>query len=165
MPQDQAVERLISSVEGLLDRIEICDLLSRYASVVDGKAYDALVEIFTPDATAYYRYRPERENRRLVGRGEIIAFLADALVDAGATQHLLANHRISIVGDTATSQCVGRVMHFSAADPTVTYESFCRYDDTLRRTDAGWRISSRVHRLVSTLGDPDQVLRLRRTVE
>ena len=132
-------------LQEISDRLEITDLMVRYAHAVDTRAWDTFDQIFTPDAVIDYT---------VFGgpRGtvdEIVTYLGSVLPAFPAFQHLIANPLLDIDGDTAT----GRTMCFNPmgvaraeGDPGEPRMFFCGlwYLDRFVRTEAGWRISERV---------------------
>ena len=133
------------SQQELSDRFEIQDLVFHYADLIDSKQIETLrADVFTEDAHIDYS----------VFGGSVgdvdttIEFLKSALTAElfPNTQHLNANVQVSLEGDTAR----GRVMCFNPQEmsmPDGTSQTFFLglwYVDEYRRTEGGWRISSRV---------------------
>ncbi len=133
------------SQQEISDRLEIQDLLYLYSELIDTRCFGPMRErVFTPDAFIDYSAFGGS-----VGDLETtIAFLQSALAPGifPNYQHLVANVRIALDGDTAT----GRVMCFNpmeAAAPdggTHTFMLGLWYVDEYRRTEQGWRICRRV---------------------
>ena len=125
----------------LADRLAITDVLTAYASAIDTRDFAAVRACFTADATLDYTS---------VGgpRGsveEVVGWLERMLTPILLTQHLLTNHRITLGGDTARAevQLVNPFVAGSADEPTVLLFGG-RYEDRLRRTADGWRITEQV---------------------
>lgn len=123
------------------DRMAIQQLLVDYATAIDGRRFDDLDRIFTPDAYIDYRAMGGVDGRY----PEVKAWLAQVLPNFPAYYHLLGNFDIRITGDTAR----GRTMCFNP----MQFDSgpggqvlFCAlwYDDEFIRTDHGWRMTRRV---------------------
>ena len=121
------------------DRIEIQDLLTRYATAIDTQQYDLLDDVFTEDADCDYE---------VVGgfRGDRAAFkawLAEVMGFFEFHMHYMSNSTVELDGDAATAvtylynPCV-----LKGGDGTVLTEGG-RYHDALRRTPDGWRITAR----------------------
>jgi 3-phenylpropionate/cinnamic acid dioxygenase small subunit len=128
---------MINGVEALLDRAAIQDVLLRYARGVDRRDLALVASCFTPDA-AY---------EGTLAHGTI----ADALARLGqtfghyaATTHLVGNQLIELDGDQARSETYTIAYHRIAGEPLRDRTVAVRYDDSLVRTAAGWRISRRV---------------------
>ena len=131
------------SHQELSDRFEIQDLVFHYAELIDGKQFEQLREVFTPDVHVDYS---------AFGGGvgnleQTLAFLHAAVTTElfPNTQHLNANIQVSLAGDSAT----GRVMCFNPmqmALPDGSSQTFFLglwYQDEYRRTPGVWRISRR----------------------
>jgi hypothetical protein len=139
--------------EHVADRIAIDDLLTRYTMAVDGGEWDQLDTVFTPDAVIDYTsaggVRGTRE--------EIKAWLAEALAPFPVRQHLIANKRVELDGDTATVRAyfynpmmiAGRD-GTSHATPGGGY-----YNHRLVRTAEGWRSVELIEEEVWRTGLPD----------
>ena len=119
------------------DRLAIDDLLTRYAVAIDRKQWDALDDIFTPDATLDYTSAGGIRGRF----PEVKRWLEEVLTPFEVTQHFVVNRLIEVRGDEA-----GARSYFF--NPMGSRGSFFYvggyYADHLRRTPAGWRIVERV---------------------
>lgn len=121
-------------LQELSDRLEITDLLTRYARAVDRKDWDLYQEVFTPDAAIDYS-----SAGGITGDTAAQAkWLAEALAQFPATQHMVANVAISFIdADTASVEAMFHnpmVMPDKSAWVTGGW-----YHHEVRRTDAGWR--------------------------
>jgi hypothetical protein len=127
------------AVRQLLDRQEIAELCARYTAALDTVDWAMLRSCFA-DEPAFVH-----PGGRLDGWDEILARTSAALTPLTRTQHLLGNIVVSVHGDQATSSCYFHAQHVRTGTPGgELYVIAGRYDDTLRRTDAGWRIVERV---------------------
>jgi 3-phenylpropionate/cinnamic acid dioxygenase small subunit len=134
------------SSEELADRLAINDLLVRYAWAIDTKDWDALDDVFTPDAHIDYT-----ATGGIAGTlAEIKPWLAQSLAAFPATQHLLANSQVTIDGDTATARtAVYNPMGAATREgPLHFFFMGGIYADRLVRAPSGWRIKERVEHLV-----------------
>ena len=145
------------SLQEISDRMEITDLVHRYAQIIDSKDFDLLrEEVFCEDAfidySAFGGSTGDLEST--------IAFLHKAMQIFPNTQHLNANIQIQVEGDRAT----GRVMCFNTQEMKLPEREehifFCGlwYVDEYRRTDKGWRIVRRVEEK-STVFNPPEFLK------
>ena len=142
------------SLQEISDRLEIQDLLYRYAELIDGKRFQELRdEVFHADAHVDY----SAFGGSVGNREETIAFLAKAMPLFPHTQHLNANVQIRVDGDTAT----GRVMCLNPQEMnlpgggTQVFLLGLWYVDEYRRTDAGWRIYRRCEEKSWVFNTPD----------
>jgi hypothetical protein len=126
------------SIQEMSDRLEIADLLARYSAAIDGRAWDDLDALFTPDAVIDYT-----EMGGIRGNlAEQKDFLASVMPGFAGFQHLTATSTFDIDGDVA------RVRTICFNPMVVTDEQqvlFCGlwYRDVLVRTPDGWRIRER----------------------
>jgi len=130
------------SLQEISDRMEITDLVHRYAEIIDTKQFDLLrEEIFCADAFIDYSAFGGSS-------GDVeatIAFLEKAFQLFPNTQHLNANVQIRLDGDRAT----GRVMCLNPQEMKLPdrpeHIFFCGlwYHDEYLRTERGWRIARR----------------------
>ena len=93
---------MISSVEYLLDRLQIVDTMTAYCTAVDRKDWSKLETIFDDDAKIDYT-----ATGGIAGdRGEAIAFLKEAMSLFSVTQHMVGNFEVSIVEGEANVRCI-----------------------------------------------------------
>ena len=130
------------SIQEISDRLEIQELLASYSYAIDTRDWDALDEVFTPDAFI--------DDSAMGGSSgslqETKDFLANALGMFSMFQHMVATTKLHIDGDTAHSRTICHnpmVIDQGDGDPHVF---FCGlwYRDQFVRTPAGWRIKERV---------------------
>jgi SnoaL-like domain len=116
----------------------IVDLTIKYCWTIDTHEFETLREIFLPDATALLG--DERN-----GIDSIITRIHDALTPLDASQHIVANHQVTVDGDRATARCYFQAQHVRrSAQGSPNYIVAGRYQDQLVRTTDGWRIERRV---------------------
>jgi hypothetical protein len=128
-------------VRSLADRIEIDDVLTRYATAIDSRRWDLLDDVFTPDATVDYRAAGGIEGTY----AEFKAWVAEVLPMFEQTQHLVVNREVIVRDDEAVS-------HAQFINPnrlTIKGETWLftcggAYHDRFVRTADGWRIARRV---------------------
>ena len=128
--------------QDVADRIEIDDLLTRYATAVDTRDWDLYQTVFTADAVIDYTSSGGIRG----GLAEVTAWLSDALSIFSMSQHMVTNRDIRMTGDTATSHSyfynpMGRTKRDGTLDLMFVGGY---YRDELRRTGAGWRITERI---------------------
>ena len=131
----------------LVDRLEIDDLLVRYATVIDGRRWDQLGTVFSDDALLDYRSAGGI-------RGpfpEVTAWLASVLPLFTWTQHLVVNRAVDL--EPGADAAASRSSFHNANGAVVDGEPWLfvvggAYHDRLERTPAGWRI---VHRVEETI--------------
>jgi ketosteroid isomerase-like protein len=131
----------VLDIQEISDRIEIQDLLARYAHAIDGRDWDALDRIFTPDAHIDYSAMGGAAG----GVEEIKDFLAQAMPMFESFQHLVGWSVVDIDGDAASARtiCHNPMVLHGGEDPHLLVCGLW-YRDKLVRTPAGWRIAERV---------------------
>ena len=128
----ESLERRIARLES---RAEIAELLARYAFLIDDHEFDALGELFTPDA------RFGSPGSTHVGREAIVANYR-ALGDLyPITLHEARGYVLDFLDDTRAR---GQVLVFSEqASARHTVITSFRYSDEYVRLDGRWRFASR----------------------
>lgn len=102
------------SLQTLLDRMSIIDLVTRYAVAIDLKRWDDFASCFA-----------EQLELKLISTGCWISISREKLIDIvsrtfvqyDAAQHISANHQVAVTGDRATCISTLNVTHFIAKDP------------------------------------------------
>ncbi len=121
-------------VQQLQDKLEIHELLARYARGVDTKDWELWKAVFTPDATLDY----SSAGIPIGSRDEIAALFEGAFVAVPMTQHFISNIEVDLDGDRATA----RAMFFNPMQlPGMDDQSYCGgyYTHELVRTPTGWK--------------------------
>jgi hypothetical protein len=126
------------SMQEISDRFEIQDLLVRYCYAIDTQDWDALDNVFTPDAFIDYSVFGGSSGDLETTK----EFLGSSMPMLKSFQHMIAGSQIAIDGDTAE----GKTMCHNPMVMDGGQLMFCGlwYRDRFVRTDAGWRIRERV---------------------
>jgi len=130
------------TLQEIADRIEIDDLLTRYATALDTKDWDLYASCFTPDASIDYS-----SSGGIKGKlPEVKAWLVQIMPTFPMTQHLVANRVILVQGDAATcrSYLFNPMGLPDDANGLVLFFEGGYYSDKLIRTPEGWRICERI---------------------
>lgn len=135
------------TLEQVSAKLEIHDLLFRYAELIDAKAFDQLNEVFTDDAFIDYTALGGEKG----SLHETIDFLQRSLTDAFPShQHLNANCQIALTTEDDIAQATGRIMCFNpmemAAKEGRAKLMMCGlwYLDDYVKVDGIWKIQRRV---------------------
>ena len=137
-------------LQALADRLDIEDVLTRYAWALDSKHFDELDDVFTPDAHIDYT-----SSGGVAGAyPDVKAWLAKVLPHFPAYQHLVTNKQITITGDQATSRSefYNPMIMAKPDDTTSIFFVGGEYHDQLVRTPDGWRITNRLEKSIWTDG-------------
>ncbi len=121
-------------LQALHDKIEIQELLARYARGVDSKDWELWKSVFTPDATVDY----SSAGAAVGSRDEVAAWLEQALRVVPMTQHFISNVEVDLDGDRAKV----RAMFYNPMQlPGMADLSYCGgyYHHDVVRTPGGWK--------------------------
>lgn len=131
------------TLQQISDRIEIDDLLTRYATGVDRRDWDLWETCFTPDAFIDYSAFGGIKG----GVAEVREWLDKTLGQFPMSQHMVINREVSVEGDRATCRSgFFNPMTFPAGEGRDSPLSLDGgyYCDELIRTPDGWKIVRRV---------------------
>jgi 3-phenylpropionate/cinnamic acid dioxygenase small subunit len=129
------------ALQDIADRIEIDDLLTRYATAVDTKDWELYATCFTPDALIDYTSAGGIKGTL----AEVRAWLAQIMPTFPMTQHVVCNRAVAVTGDTATSRsCFFNPMGLPEDAELLLFFEGGYYNDKLVRTPGGWRIAERI---------------------
>jgi 3-phenylpropionate/cinnamic acid dioxygenase small subunit len=120
--------------QAVQDKLEIHELLARYARGVDTKDWELWKSVFTRDAHVDY----SSAGAPVGPPHELAAWLERGLEVVPMTQHLISNIEVDLDGDKAKV----RAMFFNPLQlPGMAEMSFCGgyYHHDMVRTDEGWK--------------------------
>jgi hypothetical protein len=140
--------RAVTDVQRLLlDRLEIDDLLVRYATAIDERRWDGLDSVFTDDAVLDYRSAGGIRG----SLDEVRDWLSSVLPIFAWTQHLIVNRVVDLCpgADTATARSAFHNPNGAEIDgkPWLFVVGGV-YHDRMVHTDSGWRICHRVEETI-----------------
>jgi hypothetical protein len=130
------------TLQRLVDRQDISDLLVRYWELLDGREVDRLGrEYFTEDAIDEYDAAPM--SFRAEGWDQIRAFLTTGLRSIDRYVHDVNNVAVDVRGDEATAKSHSTAWTWLAGpgdpDRPADLVTVGHVEDHLRRTPQGWR--------------------------
>ena len=130
------------TLQQISDRLEIEQLIVDYANAIDRRDFDALDQVFTPDAYIDYRAMGGIDGQYPA----VKAWLKPALDKFPGYSHLVGNITTKINGDAATARtlCFNPMTVPLGDDKTQVMFLGLWYADKLIRTPAGWRMTERV---------------------
>jgi ketosteroid isomerase-like protein len=124
------------AIRVLQDRVEITDVLYRYASTIDRFDLDGLRSVLADDLWAQYG-----NAEPIVGGDAVAAWIREAIAGVVWQHHLLSVYHVEVDGDRA-SALVYHTSHQAFEDSPDTAKLLVgRYHNELRREGDGWRIS------------------------
>src|SRR5918995_912614 len=124
------------AIRALQDRMDITDVLYRYASTIDRFDLDGLRNVLADDLWAQYG------NAEPVEGGDAVAsWIGEAIATVVWQHHLLSVYHVEVDGDRARA-LVYHTSHQVFDDAPETAKLLVgRYHNELRREPDGWRIS------------------------
>lgn len=129
------------SLQEISDRIEIQDLMVAYSHAIDTRDWDALDEVFTPDALIDYSAMGGSRG----GLEETKEFLRKAMARFAGFQHMVATSKVDLDGDSAEGRTIcHNPMVLEREGTEHVFVCGLWYVDELVRTAEGWRIAKRV---------------------
>jgi ketosteroid isomerase-like protein len=123
-------------IRALQDRIDITDVLYRYASTIDRFDLDGLRSVLANDVWAQYG------NAEPISGGDAVAgWIGEAIANVVWQHHLLSVYHVDVDGDRASALVYHTSHQVFEADPDTAKLLVGRYHNELRREGDGWRIS------------------------
>lgn len=128
------------SVQYLLDRAAITDVVNRYGIAIDRRDWALLRGCFADDIEADFRGFGAREV--VTGADQWVEAVRATIDGLESSQHTITNHMIEIDGDRATCTAYIRALHHlpnPRGDSLYTIGGY--YTEALVRTADGWKIA------------------------
>ncbi|WP_280235879.1 nuclear transport factor 2 family protein [Nocardia cyriacigeorgica] len=124
----------MSTPASTTDRIEIADLFTRFAHLLDERRWDDASTVFADDVKV--------DSPRIQVRGidKVVDYMRGAEVDGEHSQHTTTDLLATINGDQAAAEANSLVFYYRDGQPphqTAGLRQTC----TAVRTSAGWRLS------------------------
>ncbi|MCY3633772.1 MAG: nuclear transport factor 2 family protein [bacterium] len=140
----------VDRMQDLLDRDAIRHIQIRYSWSLDNHRWEALGEIFLPDAVADFR------GEVFEGLEAIVAKCASSLEPLDGAQHMNGSHWAQVNGDEAIAGCYFIATKYIADTPGGNTHSIGgKYIDQMVRTPDGWRIAHRLLEPTFIDGNPE----------
>jgi 3-phenylpropionate/cinnamic acid dioxygenase small subunit len=140
--------------------VAICNLLYRYAELMDGGDFVAVAELFR-----HARVVLDPANDVSVDADGILKMWTDSVIrypnGTPRTKHVTTNPIVEVDDDAGTATCRSYYTVFQQTD-TLSLQPIIagRYHDRFERVDGSWRFSERDYSLVDLVGDLSQHLRM-----
>jgi ketosteroid isomerase-like protein len=132
-----------AALRSIQDRIEITDVLYRYASTIDTFDLEGLRGTLADDLYAQYG------NAEPVHGGDAVAaWIAEAIASVIWQHHLLSVYSVEVDGDHAKALVYHTSHQVFEAEPESAKLLVGRYQNELRREADGWKISRLVLELL-----------------
>jgi|SRR4051794_15900505 len=125
-----------SALRLLQDRMEITDVLYRYASTIDRFDSEGLRSVLADDMWAQYGNADP-----ITGGDAVAAWIGEATAHVVWQHHLLSVYHVDVDGDHASALVYHTSHQVFEDDPATAKVLVGRYHNALRREPDGWRIS------------------------
>lgn len=123
------------SIDTLIaDHIEITDLFTRFALLLDEKRWEEVDTIFTDDVAVH-----SPRGGELRGIDKVVGFMRQSEVEGQHTQHTTTDLLLDIDGDQAVASANSLVYYYRDGQAPY-FTGGLRLASTVVRTPAGWRI-------------------------
>jgi SnoaL-like domain len=125
-----------AALRALQDRMDITDVLYRYASTIDRFDDEGLRGVLADDVWAQYG------NADPVSGGDAVAgWIGEAIANVVWQHHLLSVYHVEVDGDQASALVYHTSHQVFEDDPETAKLLVGRYHNELRREPDGWKIS------------------------
>src|ERR1700730_10946156 len=131
------------ALRAIQDRIEITDVLFRYASTIDKFDLDGLRGTLADDLWAQYGNADP-----VIGGDAVTAWIAESIAPVDWTQHPLIVYHVEVYGDEPKALVYHTSHQLFEDEPESAKVLVGRYHSELRRESDGWRISKLVLELL-----------------
>ena len=131
------------------DVVAIQQVIYQYAYALDARDYDALDEVFDPDASLH------TSGGTLMSPAEYKVMCATELAKLDATHHMVTNTSVSVDGDRASARAYFQAQHVKRSlAPDSQFLMAGWIDDEFERRAEGWRIVDRRWHSAWSSGNP-----------
>jgi len=125
-----------AAIRALQDRVDITDVLYRYASTIDSFDHAGLRSVLADDLWARYGNADP-----VVGGDAVAAWIGEATANVVWQHHLLSVYHVEVDGDRAGALVYHTSHQVFEDQPDTAKLLVGRYHNELRRDRDGWRIS------------------------
>lgn len=139
------------------DRLDLLDLVHRYAATVDARDWDAVGALFVPDGrlTVPDPPRSTAPTTVAVGRPAVRALLEPLEAFARTVHHVTGSTWTADGADGARGRTTGVAHHVEAGEQPVDWIWHLEYADRAVRTADGWLLAERdLHLRLVERGSP-----------
>jgi hypothetical protein len=124
------------AIRALQDRMDITDVLYRYASTIDRFDLAGLRSVLSDDLWAQYGNADP-----VIGGDAVAAWIGEAIANVVWQHHLLSVYHVDVDDDRASALVYHTSYQGFEDDPDTAKLLVGRYHNELRRQSDGWRIS------------------------
>ena len=134
---------VVKDFEALQDRLDITDVLYRYASCIDRRDLAGVRQTLADNVWARYGNAEPME-----GGDTVANWIDGATVDCIWQHHLLSVYHVELRGDAAEALVYHTSHQMMKSEPEVVNVLVARYHNQLSRSDDGWKISRLLFEIV-----------------
>ncbi|MFD4462781.1 nuclear transport factor 2 family protein [Nocardia sp. NPDC058480] len=127
-------EEVMSTPDSTADRLEIADLFTRFALLLDDRRWETVGTVFADDV------KVDSPRISVQGLDKVVDYMRQAEVEGEHTQHTTTDLLVNVNGDQAAASSNSIVYYYRDGRPPHQTGSL-RQACTVIRTTAGWRIS------------------------
>jgi hypothetical protein len=131
------------AISAIKDRMDITDILYRYASTIDRYDHQGLRQTLADDLWAQYG-----NAEPLLGGDTVAGWIAQAIAPVIWQHHLLSVYHVQVDGDRARALVYHTSHQVFTDDPKSAKVLVGRYHNELRRAPDGWKISKLVFEIL-----------------
>ncbi|NUS42245.1 MAG: nuclear transport factor 2 family protein [Mycobacteriaceae bacterium] len=124
----------MSATDSTADRLEIADLFTRFALLLDDRRWETVGTVFADDV------KVDSPRISVQGLDKVVDFMRQAEVEGEHTQHTTTDLLVNVNGDQAAASSNSIVYYYRDGQPPHQTGSL-RQTCTVIRTTLGWRIS------------------------
>lgn len=132
---DKSVQEQLNALQ---DRTSIIDVVCKFAVSIDRRRWDDLASCFV-DEIELNTIRTGKWVR--MDSAEVVKILQRAFESYTATQHISANHQVTIEGDSAVVWSTLNATHYLAGAADGEFQQQVGYYEYHLVRDRGWRIT------------------------
>lgn len=134
------------AIQLLVDRADVIDVVTRYATSIDLRRWDAFAACLADKVEINM---PVTEGWVPLSRDDLVGLAGRIYAQLEATQHISANHQVTITGDQATCLSTLNATHYlgEGVDGGDLQREVGYYEYRLVRT-GGWKID-RMHMTIT----------------
>ncbi|MFC7582660.1 nuclear transport factor 2 family protein [Nonomuraea antimicrobica] len=119
----------------IADRIEIADLFTRFALLLDEKRWEDAATVFADDVAVH-----SPRGGELRGIDKVVGFMRQGEVEGQHAQHATTDLLVDVEGDQAAASANSLVYYYRDGQAP-HFTGGLRLTSTVVRTRAGWRFS------------------------
>jgi 3-phenylpropionate/cinnamic acid dioxygenase small subunit len=124
----------MSTITLIADRIEIADLFTRFARLLDEKRWEDADTVFTDDVAVH-----SPRSGEIRGIDKVVGLMRQTEVEGEHTQHVTTDLLVDVNGDRAAASA-NSLVYFYRDGQAPHLTSGLRLACTAVRTPAGWRL-------------------------